>query len=278
MDLFRLPKFAEAFFRSQRAPSDGPVVFIASYWTPASSLAVRVFSNCEEVSLSLNDALVERRRPDADRISSHLAHPPVTFRLGAFRPGLLEAVGYVGGQEVTRHTVRTPRSVESLTLRLDESGRPFGEQAKDVGFLWAALEDGDGTVVHDAWENVSFGATGDVTVVGANPFSSEAGIASILVQAEARRPRGAVYALGIVRDGDRVRVLADALGLGGEADRWDIRVTTDGSEPGADTGRYPGPFPAEGRVRAGLFVAGRRVAGADTETPKFRIAGSKAPV
>jgi beta-galactosidase len=278
MDLFRLPKFAEAFFRSQRPPSSGPVSFIASYWTPASSLAVRVFSNCEEVSLSLNGALVERRRPDADRISSHLAHPPFTFRLGAFRPGLLEVVGYVGGQEAARHAVRTPGNVEFLKLRLDEGEQPFGEQGKDVGFLWAALEDGDGTVVHDAWENVSFGATGDVQLVGANPFSSEAGVASILVQTEIRRPRGVIYALCAMRDGGQVRVMSDGISVGGAIEPWEVRLTKDGSVPGADAARYDGPVTASGRVRAALFVAGHPVAEADTDAPKFRIAGSKAPV
>jgi len=33
----------------------------------------------------------------------------------------------------------------------------------------------------------------------------------------------------------------------------------------------------EGRIRAGLFIGGRRVAVADTDSPKFRIAGSTAP-
>lgn len=277
MDIFRIPKLSHAFFRSQRPPSEGAMVFIASCWTPRSSLAVRVFSNCEEVALSLNGALVERRRPDADRLSTHLAHPPFTFTLPAFAPGVLEAVGFRGGEEVARHVVRTPGPVERLALRLDEGGRAFGEAGKDVAFLWAELRDGDGTVVPDAWENVSFGAIGDATVVGASPFSSEAGVAGILVSAESRRPRGAVYALSIVRGDDGVRVLADALGVGGEADRWDIRLTTDGGEPTADGGRYPGPFAAEGRVRAGLFVNGRRIVEADTETPKFRIAGSTAP-
>ena len=45
MDLFRVPKFSRALFRSQRpadealpADESGPMVFIASYWTPESSL------------------------------------------------------------------------------------------------------------------------------------------------------------------------------------------------------------------------------------------------
>jgi beta-galactosidase len=285
MDIVRLPKFSHAFYQSQRSPAEalraatsGPMVFIASYWTPTSSTSVRVFSNCEEVVLSLDGALVERRQPDTDRISTNLAHPPFTFRLERFQSGTLEAVGYIGGHAVTRHAVRTPGSVARLDLRLDESGRPFATDGKDVGFLWATLRDANGTIVRDVWENVFFGATGDVTLVGANPFSSDAGIASILVQTDIRRPRGVVYALCIARDGNHARVISDAVSAGGDVEPWGIRVTTDGSEPGTGAARYEGPIPATGRVRAALFVAGRRIVDADTDAPKFRIAGSTAPV
>ena len=37
MDIFRLPKSSYYFFRSQRHPAFGPMVFIASDWTPASA-------------------------------------------------------------------------------------------------------------------------------------------------------------------------------------------------------------------------------------------------
>jgi beta-galactosidase len=284
MDLFRLPKFSCSLFQSQR-PADedlrgaasGPMVFIASYWTPDSSTDVRAFSNCEEVALHLNGELVERRRPDTDRMSTHLAHPPFTFGLGRFRSGDLEAIGYIGGREVARHVVRTPGTVQRMDLWLDEGGRPFAMDGKDVAFLHAELRDAHGTTVASAWENVFFGATGDVTLVGANPFSSEAGIASVLVQTEARRPRGAVYAICVVRHGERLRVLSAATSVGGDALPYEVRVTTDGSEPGAAATRYTEPFAASGRVRAAIFVSGRRVFEADTDAPRFRIPGSTAP-
>jgi beta-galactosidase len=283
MDLFRLPKFSFAFFQSQRSPDErlrtasGPMVFIASHWTPESPPTVRVFSNCDQVALYLNGAFIQRRGPDMDRLSTHLAHPPFTFPLGRFEPGTLEAVGYVGGRAVARQVVRTPRGLRRMDLELDEGGRPFALTGKDMAFLRAYLRDADGTTVPDAWENVFFGATGALTLVGANPFSSEAGIASIVMQTEASRPRGAVYALCLVRDGERVRVLSAATPVGGDVEPHEIRVTTDGSEPTVDAVRYEMPLVASERVRAALLVAGRRVVEADLRAPKFRIAGSTAP-
>ncbi|HKJ03258.1 MAG TPA: glycoside hydrolase family 2 TIM barrel-domain containing protein, partial [Longimicrobiales bacterium] len=284
MDIFRLPKFSHAFFRSQRDVDEdpsvagaGPMVFIASYWTPDSSTDVRVFSNCDEVALSLDGALLERRRPDAGRLSTELAHPPFTFRLDAFRPGTLEAVGYVGGRALARRSVRTPGAPRRMELRLDEHGSSFGVDGKDAVFVHADLQDAEGTPVPDAWENVFFGATGDVKLVGANPFSSDAGIASILLQTETARPHGTVCALCLVRDGAYVHVLGAAAPAGSAVEDFRIRATTDGSEPGPGAPVYATPLRAGGRVRAGLFVGGRRVVEADTGTPKFRIAGSTAP-
>jgi beta-galactosidase len=283
MDLFRLPKFSQAFFRSQRPAAEvletsesGPMVFIASHWTPGSSPDVRVFSNCDEVALHLNGELVERRDPDSNRISTHLAHPPFTFQLKRFQPGALEAVGYIGGREAARHTVRTPGAVERLDMWLDESGRPFARDGKDVAFVRAELRDANGTTVPDAWENVFFGSTGDIELVGANPFSSEAGIASILVQTETRKPRGSVYALCLARDSGRVHILSTATSFGGEAEPREVRATTDGSDPVRGAIHRVGPVIGAERVRAALFVNGRRVAEADTDTPKFRIPGSTA--
>jgi len=288
MDLFRIPKFSRAFFRSQRPAEEdlrgvesGPIVFIASHWTPESSLGVRVFSNCDEVELRVNGTLVERRTPDADRISTHLQHPPFTFQLKRFEPGALEAIGYMGGNAAARHTVRTPGEVDRLELRLDESGRAFAADGKDVAFLHAALRDDAGTLVPDAWENVFFGVTGDLELIGANPFSSEAGVASILVQADVARAGGTAYALCLARDGGRTRILSAALPFGDAAgtvpEPFEVRVTTDGSDPEGGAVHRAGPAIGAERVRAALFVEGRRLVDADTAAAKFRTAGSTAP-
>lgn len=290
MDLFRLPKFSRELFRSQRPAEErreglesGPMVFIASHWTPDSTPTVRVFSNCDEVELRLNGTLVERREPDSDRLSTHVRHPPFTFQLKRHEAGTLTAVGFIEGEEAARHTVRTPGEVERLDLRLDEGGRSFGEDGKDVAFLYAELRDGRGTIVPDAWENVSFGATGDLELIGANPFSSEAGVASILVGTESARPSGTVHALCLVAEEERIRLLHASLPIGGAvrtatgAPDVEIRVTTDGSDPATGQLLRGGSIAATGRARAALLADGRVIAEADTDAPKFRIPGSTAP-
>jgi beta-galactosidase len=193
MDLFRLPKFSHAFFQSQREAADvlpgragGPMVTIASWWTSASPLNVRVFSNCDEVELALNGRSLGRRRPDRDRLSAHLAHPPFTFAVAAFEPGDLRAVGYLAGRAVAEHRVRTPAAPVGLALAIDESGRAFAAGG-DLVFLYARIVDANGTVVPAANAAVTFTVAGDATLIGDNPSPAEAGIASILLRSGAQR-------------------------------------------------------------------------------------------
>lgn len=282
MDLFRLPKFSYYFFQSQRDATEdhrqaasGPMVFIANYWTPGSPTDVRVFSNCDEVELHLNGRLIERRRPDLDRLSTQVAHPPFTFSLPGFEEGTLEAIAYVNGSQAARHSVRTPGPATTLRLHLDEGGQPFGTQGKDVVFVHAFIEDSSGQTVPDAWVNVFFGTTGGCEMVGANPASSEAGIAAAMVRSNERAFARAVYALAVLDDGAETRVLAAS--SGDNVRPAQVRVTTDGSAPTATSPLYESPIAAGQRVRATLFVNGATVVEADSGVPKYRIAGSLAP-
>jgi beta-galactosidase len=283
-DIWRVPKFSYHFFRSQRPASEryanasaGPMVFIASHWTPASSLRVRVFSNAEEVALLLNGRVVGRQKPDTDRLSTHLAHPPFTFAVPAFAAGELRAVGYIGGREVASHVVRTPGAPRALTLRLDEAGQRFALRGKDAVFAHASLVDADGTLVINAWKTVGFGVTGAAQLIGANPYSSEAGIASIVLQAERARAMAAVYAVTCVVEGDVTHVLAASCPAGAAPRAYALHVTTDGSAPTAVSPRYSKPISATHGVRAALVVDGRVIASASTDAPRFRVAGSTAP-
>ena len=284
MDIFRLPKYSYHFFQSQRPPTEhlanavsGPNVFIASEWTLSSSTTVRVFSNCDEVELRLNGATIERRRPDQNRMTSHIAHPPFTFHLARFIPGTLRAVAYLNGREVAHHDVSTPGAVERIHLSIDLSGRAPSVNARDVLFCHASLQDTRGTVAADAWENVAFGATRGVSLVGANPFSSDAGIASVLLQTEPGATPDAVYALSIVRGPRDVRVLGASLAMRRAAPAYEIRYTTDGSAPGPGSILYTRPVTNAAKLRAALVERRQVVAVIDETTPKFRIQGSIAP-
>jgi beta-galactosidase len=192
MDIFRLPKFSYYFYRSQRdasATSDrwqgGPVVFIASHWTPASDLRVIVFSNCDEIELLLNGVSVSRQKPTKAWMTQYLPHAPFVFELSAFAAGSLEARGFIGGPCVATHLVRTPGAPTRLKLEIETLDMAAAPTETDVLLSHASILDGRDTLCLNDTSLVAFTIEGGAEIVGPSTIAAEAGIASIVIRVPA---------------------------------------------------------------------------------------------
>lgn len=191
-DIFRIPKFAYYFYRSQRDASeniqsplvaDGPMVKIANFWTPESPTTVRVYSNCDKVALYLNDSLIAIQAPTINQFSDHLTHPPFLFHLEKFEKVELKAVGMMQEEEVVNDIVRTPEEAHAIQLKLDLDGVPVSQKGKDIILVHAHIVDANGTTVPTASNEVVFEVSGEGSaLIGENPVKAEAGIASILLK------------------------------------------------------------------------------------------------
>ncbi|QIL77750.1 glycoside hydrolase family 2 protein [Hymenobacter sp. HDW8] len=186
-DIFRLPKFAYYFYQSQYGPINvphgfgKPMVYIANYWQPTSSKQVVVYSNCDEVELSLNGKVIARQRPDKNNFSDQLPHPPFTFTLPAYTPGTLRAVGYYKGKSAAQTERRTSGAAKSLKLTYARHGKDLAAGQNDAVFVYASVVDENGTVVPDAIHSVRFTTKGG-ELIGDNPVRAEAGVATILLK------------------------------------------------------------------------------------------------
>lgn len=186
MDIFRLPKPSYYFYKSQRNAYDSfgkPIVYIANYWTEESPLEVRVFSNCDEVELFVNGKSKGRRKPDKNRISDNLEHPPFTFHLSEFQSGSIEAKAFIKDKLVTSHRRQTPKEASHVLVEMDLSGYPLESGTNDVIFAYAKVVDSNGTWIPSFNGSILFDIQGDAELIGENPVTCEAGIASILVRA-----------------------------------------------------------------------------------------------
>ncbi|MBE0679057.1 MAG: DUF4982 domain-containing protein [Bacteroidales bacterium] len=181
MDIFRNPKFAYWFYRSQS--DDGPVCFIAHHNLPSSGNTVKVYSNADSVQLFRNDTLIDVRGPDRDPTATNLAHPPFTFTLPGYSPGTLRATGLKKGNEFVSHIVTTPGPPAALRLTADFSNKPLRAVGSDIIFIHAAMVDSNGNPAHNADSLVEFSVRGDAELIGDNPARAEAGVASILLRA-----------------------------------------------------------------------------------------------
>ena len=191
-DSFRVPKYSTYFYRSQRDASEmlttaggekigGPMVHIATAWTAGSPLAVRVFSNAEEVELFRDGESLGLQNPARGPMAEHLRHSPFLFDLAPFTPGELRAVAYIGGKPVAEHRVRTPGEAIALRLRVAIDGRAPSRDG-DLLFVHAEEVDANGTVVPDSARSVTFSARGPGEIVGDRVVKSAAGTASALLR------------------------------------------------------------------------------------------------
>jgi hypothetical protein len=185
VDMYRLPKFAHYFFQSQRDPKvvipevdSGPMVYIANHWTPTSPTTVRVYSNCEQVSLYLDDVLLDTRLPDG---GTYLAHPPINFELGAFTPGTLRADCLVGGSTAASFTRRTPEAAASIGFRPE--GNTLRADLSDARLVFIDILDGNGTVVPTDDSEVTLGVTGPGSIVGPSTVTMQGGQLATWVRA-----------------------------------------------------------------------------------------------
>ncbi len=181
MDIFRIPKFAYWFYRSQS--ENEPVCFIAHYNLPSSGNRVRVFCNADSVRLLRNDTVIAVHGPDSDPSAVNLTHPPFSFTLPGYAAGTLKAVGLRNGAEFVSYSVTTPGTPAALRLTADLSNKPFGADGSDVIFVYASVVDSLGNPVFDAEMPVKFSVRGNAELIGDNPAMAEAGIAAILLKA-----------------------------------------------------------------------------------------------
>ena len=159
------------------------MVFIASAWTAASSKSVKVFSNCDSVSLSLNGTLVATQAPDKGGNVSSLEHPPFTFTVPAFQTGTLRADAKIGGVIKATYLVTTPGNPKSITVAIDTANLQFASDGSDIAIVYASILDSLGTVIPSASNAVTFSVSGNATLIGQNPMPAQAGIATIFLQA-----------------------------------------------------------------------------------------------
>jgi beta-galactosidase len=207
MDIFRLPKFADYFYSSQR---EKPFLKISSFWNDSSDFHnLKVFSNCDEVALYLNDKLIERKTVERDNISDKLPHPPFIFHFKNYQAGTLKAVGFKNSKRIVEDIVSTSGKPAYIKLSYDRSGKPLKADGADVVFVYATICDSNGNPVCDSNIPVQFDIKGNGKLIGQNPIKAEAGIATILLQAGTRTDKILMHAKSDGLQSGKIQISAE---------------------------------------------------------------------
>lgn len=184
MDIFRLPKPAYYFYSSQRDMTNDSdcVLNIATYWNEKSPTDIKVYSNAEEVALYLNGKLIGKQKPDNDKNSTNLKHPPFTFKIAKFEKGELKAIAYNKGVKVKEESVITPENPVKLQCKIDLSGKQLEAGCNDVAFLYISAVDKNGTVNPEYTKDINITLPEGIELMNEDKVTAEAGIATALIR------------------------------------------------------------------------------------------------
>lgn len=210
MDAFRQPKTSYYMFMSQRSPEtsdliadNGPMVYIAHELTPFSPKDVTVYSNCDEVRLTVFKN-GKQYRYKKDKEHKGMPSPIITFpdayhfmewkamaRAQKQDEAYMLAEGFINGKLVATHKRYVAGQPDHITLRVDNEKTPLTADGSDVVVVIAEIVDKRGTVKRLNNSLVRFDIEGEGRLIGdasigVNPSAIVWGSAPVLVQATHR--------------------------------------------------------------------------------------------
>ena len=186
-DIFREPKPAAGFYKSQCEPSEEIVLEPAFHWARGDasigfSKAV-VCSNCEHLKFYIDDKLVAEVDPDRKQFA-HLKYAPFVIELGELfhKWGDLRIEGYIQGKlAITKRL--SGSGVDTKFLLLPDDPELMADGADSTRVV-LRVTDEFGAVRPFANDVIKLDLEGPAEIIGDNPFSLVGGTGAIWIRAQ----------------------------------------------------------------------------------------------
>ena len=186
-DIFREPKPAAGFYKSQCEPAEEIVLEPAFHWARGDesvgfSTAV-ICSNCEHVKLYIDDKLIAEADPDRGAFP-HLRYPPFSINFGELfhHWGDLKIEGYIGGRQVISRQFSGQAADRKLVVRPDDTTL-LGDGADSTRVV-LRVTDAFGAIRPFANDSVQLRIEGPAEIIGDNPFSLIGGTGAVWIRAK----------------------------------------------------------------------------------------------
>ncbi len=208
MDLFRRPKYSYFAFRSQvpagfthpdKTIKRGPYIYIANELTPFSPKDLTIFSNCDEIEVSVFGKNLGRFKVKNSSVGLNSLVTKIDnvikfmtiknkHRSRKYDEANVTVKGFIGGKEVVVDKRLPSARATRLVLVPDFSGTPLLADGSDIVTVLAYLVDGRNQIKRLNDSEVKFTVTGEGQVLGdasiaANPRRLEWGSAPALIRA-----------------------------------------------------------------------------------------------
>jgi len=186
-DMFREPKPAAGFYKSQCDPAEEVVLEPAFHWARGDasigfSKAV-ICSNCDHIKLYIADELVAEVDPDR-KTFQHLQYAPFIVELGELfhKWGDLRLEGYIQGKQVIVRKYSGKGIDQKFTLLPDDTSL-FADGADTTRVVLRVTDEFD-AIRPFANDAIKFELEGPAEIIGDNPFSVVGGTGAIWIRAQ----------------------------------------------------------------------------------------------
>jgi beta-galactosidase len=186
-DIFREPKPAAGFYKSQCDPAEEVVLEPAFHWARGDesvgfSKAV-VCSNCDHLKFYVGGKMVAEADPDREQFA-HLRYAPFVVPLGEFldKWGDLRVEGYIQGQKVIAKDY-SGKGVDRRFDLLPDDRELIGDGADSTRVV-LRVTDEFGAIRPFANDAVRLELEGPADVIGDNPFSLIGGTGAVWIRAK----------------------------------------------------------------------------------------------
>jgi beta-galactosidase len=185
-DIWREPKPAAGFYRSQCDPEEEVVLVPAFHWARGDEnvgfTRALVSSNCEHLKFYVNDKLVAEAAPDRAQFP-HLKYAPFSADLSNSTNnwGDLRIDGYIAGKQVISRSFSGRGADRKFTLTPDDTS--LVADGADTTRVVLRVTDEFGAIRPFAADPIRLELSGPAEIIGDNPFSLVGGQGAVWVRA-----------------------------------------------------------------------------------------------
>ena len=186
-DIFREPKPAAGFYKSQCDPAEEIVLEPAFHWARGDASVgfskAMVCSNCDHLKFYIDNKLIADVDPDRKQFA-HLRYAPFVLEMGELfhKWGDLKIEGYIGGKLVVTKLM-SGSGVDTKFALLPDDTRLLADGADSTRVV-LRVTDEFGCVRPFANESIKFELQGPAQLIGDNPFSLVGGTGAVWIRAQ----------------------------------------------------------------------------------------------
>jgi len=187
MDIFREPKPAAGFYKSQCKPEEEIVLEPAFHWARGDASIgfskAMVCSNCDHLKFYIDDKFIAEVEPDRKQFS-HLKYAPFTLEMGELfhKWGDLKIEGYIAGKLVISKQF-SGRGVDSKFLLVPDDKELLADGADTTRVVFRVTDE-FGNIQPFANDAIKLELEGPAEIIGDNPFSLIGGTGAVWVRAQ----------------------------------------------------------------------------------------------